>query len=162
MKTRFADTFERLRELMVALAALFIFALLLSLLQYWRLRDRQLEDLRTQASMVAQNVSAAVVFDSPEDASESLSALQQNPAILTARLLRHDASLFTVYSSAPAGAAWLHDLAGTAKVEVHVKAGGRGGVTSYGDDARTCALVSHSCVAVMPDRDTARTRRSTP
>lgn len=95
MKPNFTDAFERLRELVVALAALLAFALVLSLLQYLRLQDRQLQDLQTQASIVAQTVSAALVFESRDDAGESLAALQQSPAIVHARLLKEDGSVFT-------------------------------------------------------------------
>ncbi|MDR7268674.1 diguanylate cyclase (GGDEF)-like protein [Pelomonas saccharophila] len=125
MKPQFADAFERLRELVVALAALLFFALLLSVLQYWRLQDRQLEDLRIQADIVAQTVSAALVFDSRSDAGESLAALQQSPAILHARLLKGDGAVFTQFSRSPAEASWLHAAAGTATVQVPVMADGR-------------------------------------
>ena len=125
MKPGFVDAFERLRELMVALAALLAFALVLSLLQYWRLLDRQREDLRTQASICAQTVSAAMVFESRGDAGESLMALQQSPAIVLARLMKADGSPFTQFSRPPADRLWLHELAGLARVEVPVMADGR-------------------------------------
>ncbi|MCY4744257.1 EAL domain-containing protein [Pelomonas sp. UHG3] len=122
MKHNFADAFERLRELVVALAALLAFALVLSLLQYLRLAERQLSDLHTQASIVAQTVSAALVFDSRDDARESLSALQQSPAILQARLTRADGELFTAYTRQAAPASRLEALAGSLVVEVPVSA----------------------------------------
>ena len=53
MKPGFIDAFERRREFALALATLLVFAIVLSLLQYGRLRDRQLQDLHTQASIVA-------------------------------------------------------------------------------------------------------------
>jgi diguanylate cyclase (GGDEF)-like protein len=125
MKPGFADAFERLRELVVALAALLAFALVLSLLQYLRLQDRQLKDLQTQASIVAQTVSAALVFESSDDASESLAALQQNPAIVHARLLKKDGSVFTLYARLADEHSRLDELAGSARVEVPVEADGR-------------------------------------
>lgn len=125
MKPQLADAFERLRELVVALAALLFFAMLLSVLQYWRLHDRQLEDLRIQADIVAQTVSAALVFDSRSDAGESLAALQQSPAILHARLMKSDGAVFTQFSRSPPEASWLHEAAGTATVQVPVMADGR-------------------------------------
>ncbi|KQV60159.1 hypothetical protein ASC95_01395 [Pelomonas sp. Root1217] len=125
MKPQFADAFERLRELVVALAALVVFALLLSVLQYWRLHGRQLEDLRTQADIVAQTVSAALVFDSRSDAGESLAALQQSPSIVHARLLKGDGGVFTQFSRTAAEVSWLHEAAGTASVQVPVMADGR-------------------------------------
>lgn len=114
MKPGFADAFDRLRELMVAFAALLAFALVLSLTQYWRLLDSQADDLRTQASITAQTVSAALVFDSRSDAAESLLALQQNAAIVHARLLHNDGGVFTQFVRLPAERRWLHDLASVA------------------------------------------------
>jgi diguanylate cyclase len=119
------DDLERRRELGVALAALLIFAVVLSLLQYGRLRDRQLEDLRTQASIVAQTVSAALVFESPADATESLSALAQSPAVLDVRLLHADGREFTRYSRRPAAPDVWSERLGTVHVEVPVHADGR-------------------------------------
>lgn len=125
MKPKLADAVDRLRELMVAFAALLAFALVLSLLQYWRLLAGQTEDLRTQASIVAQTVSAAMVFDSRGDAGESLLALQQNPSVLHARLMEPDGRAFTQFSQPPVDRLWLHELAGVARVEVPVIADGR-------------------------------------
>lgn len=125
MRLQVADAFERLRELVVALAALLAFALVLSLLQYLRLQDRQLKDLQTQASIVAQTVSAAMVFESRDDAGDSLAALQQNPAILHARLSKQDGSVFTLYSRLPGEHARLDHLAGSVRVDVPVEADGR-------------------------------------
>ncbi|MFG6461214.1 putative bifunctional diguanylate cyclase/phosphodiesterase [Roseateles sp. DXS20W] len=125
MKPSLADAFERLRELAVALAALLAFALVLSLMQYLRLLERQSRDLQTQASIVAQTVSAALVFDSRDDAGESLAALRQNPAILHARLLNKDGGVFTQYARAAAERSRLDELAGSAHVEVPVAADGR-------------------------------------
>jgi diguanylate cyclase len=125
MKHGFADTVERWRELAIALAALLAFALVLSLLQYLRLQERQLKDLGTQASIVAQTVSAALVFDSRDDAGESLGALRQNPAIVHARLTRLDGTVFTQYARAGTEASRLDDLAGSIRVEVAVHADGR-------------------------------------
>ncbi|HEY9109292.1 MAG TPA: EAL domain-containing protein [Roseateles sp.] len=125
MKPQLTDAFDRLRELAVAFAALLAFAFALSLLQTLRLHDRQLKELQTQADIVAQTVSAALVFDSRADAAESLAALHQNPAILHARLLRWDGSLFTQYARPAGEASQLDDLVGTAGVEVPVQADGR-------------------------------------
>jgi diguanylate cyclase (GGDEF)-like protein len=125
MKPQFADAVERLRELLLALSALLFFSLLLSVLQYWRLHDRQLDDLRTQADIVAQTVSAALVFDSRNDAGDSLAALQQSPSILNARLLKSDGGAFTQFSRAEPDPSWLQQFAGTATVQVPVMANGR-------------------------------------
>lgn len=125
MKPTRIDEFERRRELLLALAMLLVFAIMLSLLQYGRLRDRQLEDLRTQTSIVAQTVSAALVFDSPGDAAESLAALAQSPAVLSARLLDVGGREFTRYVRPGVPPSLLGDLAGSVEVEVSVTADGR-------------------------------------
>ena len=119
------DEPERRRELGLALTALLIFAVVLSLVQYARLRDRQSDDLRTQASIVAQTVSAALVFDSPADAVESLSALAQSPAVLDVRVLYGDGREFTHYSRRVASSGGLAEHAGTVQIEVPVTADGR-------------------------------------
>jgi len=125
MKPALIDALERRREFMLALAALLIFALLLSLLQYARLRDRQIDDLRTQASIVARTVSAALVFESRGDAGESLAALAQSPAVQHARLLDAAGREFLRYDRPANGHSRLAELAGVAEVEVPVVANGR-------------------------------------
>lgn len=125
MKPQLVDAIDRLRELAVALAALLAFALLLSLMQFLRLHDRHLSDLRTQASIVAHTVSAALVFDSRDDASESLSALGQNHAVIHARLNKVDGSLFTLYARAVTEHSRLEDWAGRSSLDVPVEANGR-------------------------------------
>ncbi|WP_423599650.1 putative bifunctional diguanylate cyclase/phosphodiesterase [Roseateles sp. MS654] len=125
MKANTLDALERWRELAVALSALLIFGLLLSVLQYWRLQDRQLDDLRTQAGIVAQTASAAMVFDSRDEAREILHALHQNPGTLQARLLKNDGSLFTIYTRPPAQRSRLEEWVGQVALEVPVEADGR-------------------------------------
>jgi len=125
MNPKILDALERWRELAVSLAALLTFALLLSAMQYWRLQDRELEDLRTQAGIVAQTASAALVFDSREDGGEILQALKQNPATLRARLLKRDGSLFSVYQRPPAQRSRFEDWAGQVALEVPVLANER-------------------------------------
>ena len=125
MKSRIADAFDRLRELFVALAALLAFGIVVCFLQYLRLQDRQLLDLQTQADIVAQTVSAALVFESRDDAGEILAALQHSPAINHARLLKKDGGVFTLYSRLDAERSRLDDLAGQVTVEVPVEADGR-------------------------------------
>ncbi|MDR7336025.1 EAL domain-containing protein [Roseateles asaccharophilus] len=122
MKPALIDALERRREFVVALATLLVFAVVLSLLQYGRLRDRQLQDLHTQTSIVAQTVSAALVFESRGDAGESLAALAQSPAVLSARLLNSAGNEFTRYARADPAAS---ELAGTVEVQVPVLANGR-------------------------------------
>ncbi|KQW51994.1 hypothetical protein ASD88_05180 [Pelomonas sp. Root662] len=119
------DVLDRRREFVLALATLLIFAVVLSLLQYARLQDRQFKDLRTQTSIVAQTVSAALVFESQADAAESLAALAQSPAVLNARLINSAGREFTRYSRPASASSGLAGMAGVAEVEVPVVANGR-------------------------------------
>ncbi|WP_377154986.1 putative bifunctional diguanylate cyclase/phosphodiesterase [Roseateles sp. UC29_93] len=125
MNAKIFDTVERWRELAVSLTVLLVFALLLSAMQFWRLQDRQREDLRLQAGIVGQTASAALVFDSREDAAEILQALQQNPATLRAQLLKRDGSVFTIYVRPPAQRSRLEDWAGQITLVEPVSANGQ-------------------------------------
>ncbi|HEU6454513.1 MAG TPA: EAL domain-containing protein [Roseateles sp.] len=125
MKETLIQVSERQRELLVALSALLVFALVLSLLQYARLQDRQLKDLETQAAIVAQTVSAALVFESRSDASDILSALQRSPSIEHARLLKKDGGVFTQYSRLSAERSSMEEWSGNATVEVPIEANGQ-------------------------------------
>ncbi|TXD99465.1 hypothetical protein FUT87_02715, partial [Mitsuaria sp. TWR114] len=122
MNAKILDALERWRELAVSLAALLTFALLLSVMQYWRLQQRQLEDLRTQAGIVAQTASAALVFDSRDEAGEILQALRQNPATLRARLLKRDGQPSAVYTRPAAQRSRLEAWVGQVALEVPVMA----------------------------------------
>ncbi|MCU7376253.1 EAL domain-containing protein [Paucibacter sp. O1-1] len=122
---RWSDVLERRREAVVALSALLVFALVLSVLQYARLRDRHHSNMLTQINIVAQTVSAAMVFDSRDDAGDLLGALEQSPAILHARLVHSDGRVFTVYSRLlPVTTLW-HRWAGVEMFTVPVMVDGR-------------------------------------
>lgn len=125
MKRGLNEAFEHHRELIVALAALVVFAFVLSVVQYLRLQDRQLRDLDTQAEVVAQTVSAALVFESRSDAGESLAALQRSSAIVHARVLKKDGAVFSQYSRVESDHSSLERWAGNATVEVPVEANGQ-------------------------------------
>jgi signal transduction histidine kinase len=56
-------------------------------------------NISTLGAVIASNSSAALVFDSPDDAQEVLSALDAEENILTAALYRNDGSLFATYPS---------------------------------------------------------------
>jgi diguanylate cyclase (GGDEF)-like protein len=60
-------------------------------------RTTMLEDLRAQASMIAANSTAAVVFNDPRAATEILSALRASPAVKQATLFTEDRQLFAGY-----------------------------------------------------------------
>ncbi len=54
-------------------------------------------ELSAVAEIIANNVTAAVVFDDPASAEETLSALRARPAIATARIYLDDGTLFAEY-----------------------------------------------------------------
>jgi diguanylate cyclase (GGDEF)-like protein len=60
-------------------------------------RAAMLEDLRAQASMIAANSTAAVVFNDPRAATEILSALRASPAVKQAALYTEERQLFAEY-----------------------------------------------------------------
>lgn len=60
-------------------------------------RAAMLEDLRAQASMIAANSTAAVVFNDPRAATEILSALRASPAVRQATLFTSDRQTFAWY-----------------------------------------------------------------
>ena len=70
-------------------AALLIAGLIFDSFVYLSLRDAMAEDLAVQARIAADNTSAAILFDDPLAAAQTLEALQASPAILHADL--HDA-----------------------------------------------------------------------
>lgn len=125
MRPSVAEAFERQREILVALAALVVFALVLSALQYVRLQDRQVKDLETQAEIVAQTISAALVFESRGDVGESLAALERSPAIKQAQVLKVNGELFTQYARRSPEHPRLERWAGETVVEVPVQANGQ-------------------------------------
>ncbi len=103
---------DRLNWLSTALA-LGIATLLLISSETATLREDFQHRLATQASLVAANSTAAVVFQDADAARDNLTALRLAPEILTARILLQDGSLFASYRKAgnhhdaPTWAEWL-------------------------------------------------------
>ncbi len=60
-------------------------------------RTAMLEDLHAQASMIAANSTAAVVFNDPRAATEILSALRASPAVKQAALFNEERQYFAGY-----------------------------------------------------------------
>ncbi len=56
-------------------------------------------ELNAVADIIASNVTAAVVFDDPASAQETLAALRAKPGIIWARIYRHDGSLFAEFTT---------------------------------------------------------------
>ncbi len=113
--------FDEQREALLALSALFVFALMLTVFQFGRLDERFREDLQVQAHIVADTAAAAVLFGNAEDASDILSAFRSAEAIEQALLL--DASRLALAGyNAPLQArdALLHQWAGIERLSVPV------------------------------------------
>ena len=56
-------------------------------------------ELNAVADIIASNVTAAVVFDDPASAEETLAALRAKPGIVAARIYRDDGSLFAEFTT---------------------------------------------------------------
>lgn len=67
-------------------------------LEYYSFRKASKDNLLTLGRIIASNSSAALAFDSPEDAIEILSALESNTHILAACLYDKDGHIFAQYS----------------------------------------------------------------
>ena len=65
--------------------------------EYFAFRQGALRDLETLANIVAANSTAALAFDSPEDARETLRALKAEREIVAASLYDPDGKLFASY-----------------------------------------------------------------
>ncbi len=62
------------------------------------------QELKTMAGIIADNSTAALVFDDPDSAEETLAALEAIPSIVWARIYTPDGRLFAHYSTP--GKAW--------------------------------------------------------
>ncbi len=92
---------DRLNWLSTALA-LGIATLLLISSETASLREDFQHRLATQASLIASNSTAAVVFQEARSAQDNLDAFQHSPEILSARILLPDGTLFASYQKAGA------------------------------------------------------------
>ena len=93
--------------MLIAGLALLIVGLLLTVLEYFALDQRQRLELRTQAELVARTASAAVVFDSAIEARDILSAFDRSPEVRSARLLRAADDELARYARAEPPRGWL-------------------------------------------------------
>jgi diguanylate cyclase (GGDEF)-like protein len=99
---------DRLTKALVttAGAALLVAGLIFDAFVYLSLRDAMIDDLTVQARIVAENSSAAILFNDHSVASQTLSGLQAAPAILHAELRDEQGHLVGSYGTAqPAHAA---------------------------------------------------------
>ncbi|WP_280151124.1 EAL domain-containing protein [Piscinibacter sp. XHJ-5] len=110
---------DRLTKALVttAGAALLVAGLIFDAFVYVSLRDAMVDDLTVQARIVAENSSAAILFDDRGAASQTLAGLQAAPAILYAELSNEQGRVVGSYGAAqslrgaPPGAAG-HGFAG--------------------------------------------------
>jgi len=64
-----------------------------------RARSALVDELTTIAGIVADNSTAALVFNDPSSADETLSALKAKADIIGAAIFRRDGSLFATYAA---------------------------------------------------------------
>ena len=90
---------HKLTAVILLTSATALLLVCLSGLSYELLRFRKvvLQDLKTQAEIIAANSAAAVAFDDPKAAAETLTVLKTRPGIVSARIYRLDGSLFAEY-----------------------------------------------------------------
>ena len=93
------------RKLTMMIMIISIFALLLSyalFMAYDRIVERRgmVRDLTTQAEMIGNNSTAAITFNDPESAKETLAALRAKPEIISAVIYNTDQKPFAQYQRA--------------------------------------------------------------
>ncbi|MCE9659802.1 MAG: response regulator [Burkholderiales bacterium] len=81
------------------LVALLLSAAALLVYELQNFRETRVEDLKTQADLVARASAAALVFDDPRVARENLQLLSLRPQIEAAAIYRADARLFALYTA---------------------------------------------------------------
>ena len=64
-------------------------------------RDHLVQTLSTQADIIGANSASAILFDDPDAAAKTMSALQHSPNIVSAQILTQDNRLFTQYRRNP-------------------------------------------------------------
>jgi diguanylate cyclase (GGDEF)-like protein len=104
--------------------AMLLTAGLLALVEYVYLGQNHENALRTHAGIVAHSVSAAAVFDSEREATESLQAFRAVPDIATARLQRVNGSTLASYRRDDALRTWWQEHGGQVRLQVPVSANG--------------------------------------
>src|SRR5687767_12183421 len=102
---------NRLAKALVTAAggALLVAGLLFDAFVYFSLRSAMVDDLTVQARIVAENSSAAILFEDARAASQTLAGLEASPAILQAELRNREGRLMAFHSMQP-------DAAGTPPV----------------------------------------------
>lgn len=86
-----------LANIATAGAALLVASVLMILFQFMSLRRALLEDMNVQARIVAENSSAALLFNDSKASSETLAVLENSPVIEAAGLFTAQGSLLAAY-----------------------------------------------------------------
>jgi diguanylate cyclase (GGDEF) domain len=87
-------------SLLAAGLALLTMVLALTAVNYWSTRTTMLQDSRVEAAIVADNISAAVVFRDTQTAKEMLGALRSSPMVIGAGVYDSDGCCWrTMYAS---------------------------------------------------------------
>ncbi|RYF74004.1 MAG: GGDEF-domain containing protein, partial [Comamonadaceae bacterium] len=81
--------------------ALLTVVLALTGLDYWSTRQSMLQDSRVEAAIVADNISAAVMFRDANTVSEMLAALKSSPMVLAADVYDRQGLRLAGYARAP-------------------------------------------------------------
>lgn len=82
--------------------ALLVAGLIFDVYVYFSQRDALIDDVTVQARILAENSSAAVLFDDQHAASQTLAGLQASTSILSAQLIRRDGRILASFR--PGGA----------------------------------------------------------
>ncbi|MCM5679231.1 EAL domain-containing protein [Schlegelella sp. S2-27] len=113
------------RDVWIACGAMLLAVFLLTAVQYVELDRRFRTEMRTQAQIVGQNTSAALIFNAAPDAFEALASLQVARQVLSAELLRPDGTVFATYRHARPDHGWLQRWAGVETVQHAITVGGQ-------------------------------------
>jgi len=85
--------------------ALLVAGLIFDVYVYFSQRDALIDDVTVQARILAENSSAAILFDDPVAASQTLAGLQASTSILSAQLIRRDGRIVAAFRPGPASLA---------------------------------------------------------
>jgi hypothetical protein len=93
---------NRLAKALVTAAggALLVAGLIFDAFVYFSLRSAMVDDLTVQARIVAENSSAAILFDDARAASQTLAGLEASPAVLRAELRNREGRRMATHSVA--------------------------------------------------------------
>src|SRR5262245_2977008 len=111
-------------EVRLLVIAMLLAAVLLAMVEYVYLEHSHESALRTHAGIVAHSVSAAAVFDSQRDATESLQAFKAVPDVAAAHLHKNDGAALATYRRDEALRTWWQRHGGQMRVQVPVFANG--------------------------------------